>query len=90
MFFVHPCCRRENTVLRGHLFEPSAANPDVPEVRKSVYVIPNSLVAEQFKPIPKPPSDTSMGHFDSSFPVVLIQVFQLQLCFFHDSLIAKG
>ncbi|KAJ7201570.1 glycosyltransferase family 4 protein [Mycena pura] len=41
---------RENTVLRGELFE----NYD--EVRKSVYVIPNTLVPEQFQPAPPKPA----------------------------------
>ncbi|KAF5318859.1 hypothetical protein D9619_010896 [Psilocybe cf. subviscida] len=43
---------RENTVLRGQLFERNN------ELRKSVYVIPNALVAEQFKPRIQPPSNT--------------------------------
>ncbi|KDR68355.1 hypothetical protein GALMADRAFT_256998 [Galerina marginata CBS 339.88] len=49
---------RENTVLRGQLFEPSKDDPKVLEVRKSVYAIPNALVAEQFKPSVQPPTDT--------------------------------
>lgn len=50
---------RENTVLRGQLFEASEDNPSVSAVRPSVYTIPNSLVAEQFTPSPQPlPSDT--------------------------------
>lgn len=52
--------RRENTVLRGQLYERSEKDTKVPEVRKSVYVIPNALVAEQFKPRVQPPTDTSM------------------------------
>ena len=51
--------RRENTVLRGQLFEQSEEDPTTLELRKSVYVIPNTLVAEQFKPCAQPPSDTS-------------------------------
>ncbi|KIM42220.1 glycosyltransferase family 4 protein [Hebeloma cylindrosporum] len=49
---------RENMVLRGQLYERSEKDPKVPEVRKSVYVIPNALVAEQFKPRVQPPTDT--------------------------------
>ncbi|KAI6021694.1 glycosyltransferase family 4 protein [Pisolithus microcarpus] len=50
---------RENTVLRGQLFEASEDNPSLSAVRPSVYTIPNSLVAEQFTPSPQPlPSDT--------------------------------
>ncbi|KAF9057182.1 glycosyltransferase family 4 protein [Panaeolus papilionaceus] len=48
---------RENTVLRGQLFERNAEEPNMLELRKSVYVIPNSLIPEQFKPSPKPPSE---------------------------------
>ncbi|KAG9311863.1 glycosyltransferase family 4 protein [Chiua virens] len=43
---------RENTVLRGQLFEPSEEDPSVSVVRSSVYTIPNALVAEQFTPSP--------------------------------------
>jgi hypothetical protein len=50
---------RENTVLRGQLFERSDEDPNVLRVRKSVYVIPSALVAEQFTPCP-PPSDKSL------------------------------
>lgn len=52
--------RRENTVLRGQLFERNEEDPSVLEVRKSVYVIPSALIAEQFTPCPPPPSDKSM------------------------------
>ncbi|KAG8216346.1 glycosyltransferase family 4 protein [Butyriboletus roseoflavus] len=45
---------RENTVLRGQLFEPSEEDPSVSVVRSSVYTIPNALVAEQFTPSPQP------------------------------------
>ncbi|KAF8970447.1 glycosyltransferase family 4 protein [Flammula alnicola] len=48
---------RENTVLRGQLFERNE-DPKVLELRKSVYVIPNALVAEQFKPCLQPATDT--------------------------------
>ena len=52
--------RRENTVLRGQLFEPSEEDPSVSVVRSSVYTIPNALVAEQFTPSPQPqPLETS-------------------------------
>jgi len=51
---------RENTVLRGQLFEPSDGDPSVSVVRPSVYTIPNALVAEQFTPSSQPqPSETS-------------------------------
>jgi len=60
---AQPKSRRENTVLRGQLYERSEKDPKVPEVRKSVYVIPNALVAEQFKPRVQPPTDTSMCQF---------------------------
>lgn len=58
--------RRENTVLRGQLYERSEKDPKVLEVRKSVYVIPNALVAEQFKPRVQPPMNTSMCQFATS------------------------
>uniref|UniRef100_A0A8H7XMR0 Glycosyl transferase family 1 domain-containing protein n=1 Tax=Psilocybe cubensis TaxID=181762 RepID=A0A8H7XMR0_PSICU len=41
---------RENTVLRGQLFERNPEDPEVLQLRKSVYVIPNSIVAQQFQP----------------------------------------
>ena len=54
---------RENTVLRGQLFEPSDDDPSVLAVRSSVYTIPNALVAEQFTPSTQPrSSDTSEFH----------------------------
>ncbi|TRM60374.1 glycosyltransferase family 4 protein [Schizophyllum amplum] len=49
---------RENTVLRGQLFEPSADDPTALVVRDSVYVIPNSLVADHF--VPDPPVSTEI------------------------------
>ncbi|KAF9235599.1 glycosyltransferase family 4 protein [Melanogaster broomeanus] len=50
---------RENTVLRGQLFEPSEDDTSVSVVRPSVYTIPNALVAEQFTPSSQPrPSET--------------------------------
>ncbi|KAF8156841.1 glycosyltransferase family 4 protein [Crassisporium funariophilum] len=49
---------RENTVLRGQLFERSEEDPNQLEVRRNLYVIPNALVAEQFKPFVQPPTDT--------------------------------
>ena len=52
-------CSRENTVLRGQLFERSENDPDILKVRQNVYVIPNALVSEQFKPCGQPPTDTS-------------------------------
>ncbi|KAJ7753738.1 transferase [Mycena metata] len=48
---------RENTVLRGELFEKSDTDPDGLSVRDSVYVIPNALVPERFQPSPLPPSE---------------------------------
>ena len=52
-------CSRENTVLRGQLFERSEEDPNILEVRQNIYVIPNALVAEQFKPCGQPSTDTS-------------------------------
>ncbi|KAG7097712.1 hypothetical protein E1B28_005036 [Marasmius oreades] len=49
---------RENTVLRGELFEQSDDNPPRLIVRKNVYVIPNALVAERFQPGHPLSSDT--------------------------------
>ncbi|KAJ7718692.1 glycosyltransferase family 4 protein [Mycena maculata] len=46
---------RENTVLRGELFEKYDGKTSV---RNSVYVIPNALVPERFQPCPPEPSDT--------------------------------
>jgi phosphatidylinositol N-acetylglucosaminyltransferase subunit A len=55
-----PPFRRENTVLRGQLFEPSEMSSTTLSVNANVYVIPNALVAEQFQPLPIPlPSDAS-------------------------------
>lgn len=54
-----PICSRENTVLRGELFEPSEDDPSKLSVRSNVYVIPNALVAEQFQPGKPEPSETS-------------------------------
>jgi hypothetical protein len=50
---------RENTVLRGQLFEGSEEDPNILQVRQNLYVIPNALVAEQFKPCGQPSTDTS-------------------------------
>ena len=52
-------CSRENTVLRGQLFERSEEDPNILQVRQNLYVIPNALVAEQFKPSVLPSTDTS-------------------------------
>ncbi|TFK41447.1 glycosyltransferase family 4 protein [Crucibulum laeve] len=49
---------RENTVLRGELFEKDEEDPSRVIVRDSIYVIPNALVAEQFTPCPLQPSET--------------------------------
>ncbi|KAH7908643.1 glycosyltransferase family 4 protein [Hygrophoropsis aurantiaca] len=50
---------RENTVLRGQLFERAEDDSSTSIVRKSVYVIPNALVAQQFTPRTEPlPLDT--------------------------------
>ncbi|KAJ6616510.1 glycosyltransferase family 4 protein [Mycena sp. CBHHK59/15] len=43
---------RENTVLRGELFEEYDEGADILSVRRSVYVIPNALVPEKFQPSP--------------------------------------
>ena len=42
--------RRENTVLRGRLLEESDKNPSTLAVRQNVYVIPNAIIADHFKP----------------------------------------
>lgn len=59
--------RRENTVLRGELFERTENDPVGLSVSRNVYVIPNAFVAAQFKPSPIQPSlskspDTSKPH----------------------------
>jgi len=48
----HSNIRRENTVLRGQLYERDGSDPSKLMVRKNVFVIPNALVADQFKPHP--------------------------------------
>ncbi|KXN91825.1 Phosphatidylinositol N-acetylglucosaminyltransferase gpi3 subunit [Leucoagaricus sp. SymC.cos] len=48
---------RENTVLRGQLFEKEKDDPTKLSVRRDVYVIPNAIIAEQFKPRPSKPSE---------------------------------
>ncbi|KAG1819341.1 glycosyltransferase family 4 protein [Suillus variegatus] len=50
---------RENTVLRGQLFEMSEDSSAL-VVRPNVYVIPNALVAEQFTPATKPVSSETI------------------------------
>lgn len=42
--------RRENTVLRGHLFDRTDNDTPALTVNRNVYVIPNALVPEQFRP----------------------------------------
>ncbi|KAF8636358.1 hypothetical protein AX16_011009 [Volvariella volvacea WC 439] len=48
---------RENTVLRGQLFEKDEGNASGLRVRDNVYVIPNAIVAEQFTPYPVDPTE---------------------------------
>ncbi|KAG6888192.1 hypothetical protein C0995_009971 [Termitomyces sp. Mi166 len=48
---------RENTVLRGELFEPDPQDSSKLVVRQNVYVIPNALIADNFKPVPPKPTD---------------------------------
>lgn len=48
---------RENTVLRGQMFDPDPDDPTKLKMRNNVYVIPNSLVADRFKPSSPPPSE---------------------------------
>ncbi|KAF9064279.1 glycosyltransferase family 4 protein [Rhodocollybia butyracea] len=48
---------RENTVLRGELFEQSDDDPHKLVVSSNVYVIPNALVAERFRPGPPKSTD---------------------------------
>ncbi|KAG1779343.1 glycosyltransferase family 4 protein [Suillus placidus] len=50
---------RENTVLRGQLFEKSEDSSAL-VVRPNVYVIPNALVAEQFTPATEPVSSETI------------------------------
>ncbi|KAL1730435.1 glycosyltransferase family 4 protein [Schizophyllum commune] len=50
---------RENTVLRGQLFEPREDDPTALTVRNDVYVIPNALVADHF--VPDPPTSTDIS-----------------------------
>ena len=54
---------RENTVLRGELFERSEENPSIPSVNSNVYVIPNAIVAERFQPGPPQSTNTSKDLF---------------------------
>ncbi|TFK70802.1 transferase, partial [Pluteus cervinus] len=49
---------RENTVLRGQLFEKDEDDPSTLTVRNNVYVIPNAIVASQFQPSPVDCSET--------------------------------
>ncbi len=46
-------------MLRGQLFEKDNDDPTKLSVRRSVYVIPNAIVAEQFKPRPSESSEIS-------------------------------
>ena len=41
---------RENTVLRGRLLEELDNDPSTLAVRQNVYVIPNAIIADHFKP----------------------------------------
>ncbi|KAF8804540.1 UDP-Glycosyltransferase/glycogen phosphorylase [Phlegmacium glaucopus] len=63
-------CSRENTVLRGQLFERSENDPNILEVRRNLYVIPNALVAEQFKPCVQPSTDTSIDLLVATAPKI--------------------
>lgn len=65
---------RENTVLRGELFEPSPEDRRKLTVRDNIYVIPNALVAERFQPDPKDASNSS-----SSFYVVYLTLSHQRL-----------
>ncbi|KIK70306.1 glycosyltransferase family 4 protein [Collybiopsis luxurians FD-317 M1] len=58
---------RENTVLRGELYEQSDETPSRLFVSSNVYVIPNALVAERFQPGPPQSSDTITIVFLSRF-----------------------
>ena len=57
--------RRENTVLRARL-QPSV-----------VHVIPNALVAEQFKPPLKPPSGDTSKYFAARYLYSVLNVVAL-------------
>lgn len=54
-----PFLRRENTVLRAQLFEKDEDDPTKLAMKRNVYVIPNAILSEMFRPSPPPPSDTS-------------------------------
>lgn len=62
--------RRENTVLRGQLFEKDRDDPSKLSVRRNIYVIPNALVAEQFKPRPSEPSEISVFFSKFSYKAI--------------------
>nr|GAT48823.1 glycosyltransferase family 4 protein [Mycena chlorophos] len=51
---------RENTVLRGELYERDEQAPDGIRPRDNVYVIPNALVPEQFLPDLTPKSNDTI------------------------------
>jgi phosphatidylinositol glycan class A protein len=61
---LHSVVRRENTVLRGQLFEPAVSHtPSAAlSVNPNVYVIPNALVPDQFKPLDTPMSSDTSTH----------------------------
>ena len=59
---------RENTVLRGQLFEPREDDPTALTVRNDVYVIPNALVADHF--VPDPPTSTDISELQSPLPLL--------------------
>lgn len=53
---------RENTALRGQLFERYEDDPTTLSVSRNIYVIPNALVAEHFKPGPPRTTETSKAN----------------------------
>lgn len=69
-------CSRENTVLRGELFEKNDGDPSGLSVYRNVHVIPNALVADQFKPCPPKSSETSRN---STFYFILLLLMILQV-----------
>ncbi|KAK7059722.1 phosphatidylinositol N-acetylglucosaminyltransferase subunit A [Favolaschia claudopus] len=49
---------RENTALRGGLYDITESDPPDFRVHENVYVIPNALIPERFKPSPPKSSET--------------------------------
>ncbi|KAG6810561.1 hypothetical protein H0H92_011315 [Tricholoma furcatifolium] len=63
---------RENTVLRGELFEKDPQDPAKHVVRPNVYVIPSALVADEFRPGPPRPTDINAQLTGAKVTIVVI------------------